>query len=269
MAQIIPISKALTLLVLSLILSPPSVTAEGGSPSASYAAALIVVPTLTLFLLAAYIAYCIRRFGSGCLGAATYGHRDAVVDAAEKWLPAVAVEALPSIQFSEITMRKLGHIELECAVCLIEFKDDDILSLLPDCCHVFHSDCIKPWLASHVTCPICRANLEKASNSTALDRISRAPLNPPDHHPTVEIEGSPISTTNPVCTRGDVRSHSAGELVVHVAENTTRTMPEETCPKSNYRESNSKSNRWNCFSTAPLLDGIVDNSIFIPIVPID
>ncbi|KAJ8426637.1 hypothetical protein Cgig2_029821 [Carnegiea gigantea] len=234
MAQIIPMTKELTLLVLSLILSPPFVNAEGGSPSASCAAALIVVPTLMLFLLAAYI----RRFGSGCLGAATYGHRDAVVDAAEKWLPAVAVEALPSIQLSEITMRKLGHIELECAVCLIEFKDDDILSLLPDCCHVFHSDCIKPWLASHVTCPVCRANLEKvsgATKSTVLDRISRTLLNPSDHHPTVEIEGSSIPTTSPVCTRGNVRSHSTGELVVHVAEDTTRAMPKETCPKRTMR----------------------------------
>lgn len=48
---------------------------------------------------------------------------------------------------------------LECAVCLSEFDDDETLRLLPKCSHVFHPDCIDTWLASHVTCPVCRANL--------------------------------------------------------------------------------------------------------------
>ena len=188
MAETIPMTKELLLLVLSLILSPPFVTAEGGSTSTSCAAALIVVSTLMLLLIAAYVAYYIIRYGNGCLGAATDGNRDPVVSAADKRLRAVAVEALPSIQFSVIKMLKLGEVELECAVCLIEFKDHEILNLLPDCCHVFHSDCIKPWLASHVTCPVCRASLDKvsgAAKSTVLDRISRAVPKSSDRHSDV------------------------------------------------------------------------------------
>jgi hypothetical protein len=45
---------------------------------------------------------------------------------------------------------------LECAVCLCQFEDNDILRLLPKCQHAFHVDCVDLWLASHSTCPLCR-----------------------------------------------------------------------------------------------------------------
>ncbi|XP_044432476.1 E3 ubiquitin-protein ligase ATL6-like [Triticum aestivum] len=48
---------------------------------------------------------------------------------------------------------------LECAVCLLEFGDDDSLRLLPACPHAFHPECIGLWLAKHVTCPLCRASV--------------------------------------------------------------------------------------------------------------
>ncbi|KAJ0097779.1 hypothetical protein Patl1_28272 [Pistacia atlantica] len=44
-------------------------------------------------------------------------------------------------------------------MCLSEFEDDETLRLIPKCDHVFHPDCIDLWLGSHVTCPVCRANL--------------------------------------------------------------------------------------------------------------
>lgn len=40
-----------------------------------------------------------------------------------------------------------------------EFEDEQTLRLIPKCNHVFHLECIGAWLDSHVTCPVCRANL--------------------------------------------------------------------------------------------------------------
>ena len=71
---------------------------------------------------------------------------------------------------------KIGKGALECAVCLNEFEDDERLRLIPKCDHVFHPECIDAWLASHTTCPVCRANLvpepgETVSRLAELDRL--------------------------------------------------------------------------------------------------
>ena len=42
-----------------------------------------------------------------------------------------------------------------CAVCQEDFKCKDIAKELK-CKHMFHKDCIEPWLNMHRTCPYCR-----------------------------------------------------------------------------------------------------------------
>ena len=49
---------------------------------------------------------------------------------------------------------------VECAVCLSALEDEEAVRLLPNCKHTFHVGCIDTWLASHSTCPICRAKAE-------------------------------------------------------------------------------------------------------------
>ncbi|MCO5612041.1 hypothetical protein L7F22_066303 [Adiantum nelumboides] len=48
----------------------------------------------------------------------------------------------------------------ECAVCLIEFQEDDACRLLPKCNHSFHTECIDKWFLSNTTCPMCRMHTE-------------------------------------------------------------------------------------------------------------
>ncbi|KAG6765072.1 hypothetical protein POTOM_029086 [Populus tomentosa] len=43
-----------------------------------------------------------------------------------------------------------------CSICLQDYKDSDLLRLLPECGHLFHAQCIDLWLKLHPTCPICR-----------------------------------------------------------------------------------------------------------------
>ncbi|XP_047307072.1 probable E3 ubiquitin-protein ligase RHA4A [Impatiens glandulifera] len=43
-----------------------------------------------------------------------------------------------------------------CCVCLGEFELEDVLQQIPACRHVFHADCIRLWLISNTTCPLCR-----------------------------------------------------------------------------------------------------------------
>ncbi|XP_030455750.2 E3 ubiquitin-protein ligase ATL31-like [Syzygium oleosum] len=68
------------------------------------------------------------------------------------------VDSFPVLAYVAVRDHKLGKGALECAVCLTEFDGFDRLKILPKCEHVFHPECIDAWLASHVTCPVCRAN---------------------------------------------------------------------------------------------------------------
>ncbi|XP_057788343.1 RING-H2 finger protein ATL65 [Salvia miltiorrhiza] len=53
--------------------------------------------------------------------------------------------------------RKSGFYD--CAVCLLEFEENDYVRTLPVCSHAFHVDCIDIWLRSHANCPLCRAGI--------------------------------------------------------------------------------------------------------------
>ncbi|XP_027359221.1 RING-H2 finger protein ATL8-like [Abrus precatorius] len=78
------------------------------------------------------------------------------------------LNTFPTFFYSNIKDLKKGKEALECAVCLTDFKEKDTLRLLPKCNHVFHPQCIDSWLASHVTCPVCRANLNQDSCHVAI-----------------------------------------------------------------------------------------------------
>lgn len=65
------------------------------------------------------------------------------------------IETLPIFYYKDIIM---GLKEpFDCAVCLCEFSDSDVLRLLPLCGHAFHIHCIDTWLLSNSTCPLCRS----------------------------------------------------------------------------------------------------------------
>ncbi|CAI0447907.1 unnamed protein product [Linum tenue] len=74
-------------------------------------------------------------------------------------LDAEIIDSFPTFLFSSVKGLKIGKGGVECAVCICEFEDHEMLRLIPKCSHVFHPKCIDAWLASHVTCPVCRANL--------------------------------------------------------------------------------------------------------------
>jgi hypothetical protein len=43
-----------------------------------------------------------------------------------------------------------------CSICLEDFHNGDVLRELPQCHHLFHTDCLIPWLTeNHKRCPMC------------------------------------------------------------------------------------------------------------------
>ncbi|KAG8083722.1 hypothetical protein GUJ93_ZPchr0016g2511 [Zizania palustris] len=45
-----------------------------------------------------------------------------------------------------------------CPVCLENYRDSDVLRVLPDCGHLFHRDCVDQWLRQHPTFLVCRTS---------------------------------------------------------------------------------------------------------------
>uniref|UniRef100_A0A0A9CRI2 RING-type E3 ubiquitin transferase n=1 Tax=Arundo donax TaxID=35708 RepID=A0A0A9CRI2_ARUDO len=60
--------------------------------------------------------------------------------------------------------RILLREDAECCICLSSYEDEAELSALP-CNHHFHWTCITKWLRMHATCPLCKYNILKGSDS--------------------------------------------------------------------------------------------------------
>ncbi|KAF9929791.1 hypothetical protein FBU30_001227 [Linnemannia zychae] len=70
---------------------------------------------------------------------------------------ALSEEAINSLPYHTLTSEELDA-KTECSVCKDEFESKDICIQLK-CKHIFHEDCIKPWLKTSATCPTCRFSL--------------------------------------------------------------------------------------------------------------
>uniref|UniRef100_A0A251V2X0 Putative RING/U-box superfamily protein n=1 Tax=Helianthus annuus TaxID=4232 RepID=A0A251V2X0_HELAN len=58
-----------------------------------------------------------------------------------------------------------------CAICLCEYKEAEMLRMLPDCKHYFHLTCVDAWLKLNATCPVCRNSPLPTPLSTPLAEV--------------------------------------------------------------------------------------------------
>ncbi|XP_030521151.1 probable E3 ubiquitin-protein ligase RHC1A isoform X2 [Rhodamnia argentea] len=65
--------------------------------------------------------------------------------------PQSAIAALPTIKITQTHLRA----DSECPVCKEEFELQAEAKMMP-CHHIYHPDCIVPWLVQHNSCPVCR-----------------------------------------------------------------------------------------------------------------
>ncbi|RWW49496.1 hypothetical protein BHE74_00044323 [Ensete ventricosum] len=87
-----------------------------------------------------------------------------------------AIADLPAFAYQMATGGEDEGSVAECAVCLSAVEEGEMVRLLPTCNHLFHAGCIDMWLASHVTCPVCRAMVEPPA---AVDVCETSAPQPP------------------------------------------------------------------------------------------
>nr|KYP60087.1 RING finger protein 126 family [Cajanus cajan] len=61
---------------------------------------------------------------------------------------------MPTIKITQRHLRSDSH----CPVCKDKFELGSEARQMP-CNHLYHSDCIVPWLVQHNSCPVCRQEL--------------------------------------------------------------------------------------------------------------
>lgn len=141
---------------------PPSTGEYPNYAKFSPSLAIIIVVLIAALFLMGFFSIYIRHCSDSSAAAGSIRRALSLRSrraAAARGLDASVLETFPILPYSEVKDHQIGKGVLECAVCLNEFEESETLRLIPKCDHVFHPECIDAWLESHVTCPVCRANL--------------------------------------------------------------------------------------------------------------
>ena len=62
-------------------------------------------------------------------------------------------------QYKHIQKYDDSRKETNCAICLEDFKNTDIIKAFCACKHIFHKKCLLNWLKDHDICPLCKHDL--------------------------------------------------------------------------------------------------------------
>ncbi|KAG2284890.1 hypothetical protein Bca4012_034645 [Brassica carinata] len=61
-----------------------------------------------------------------------------------------------------------GGGDTSCSICLCEYKEAEMLRMMPECKHYFHLCCLDAWLKLNGSCPVCRNSPLPTPTSTPL-----------------------------------------------------------------------------------------------------
>ena len=87
--------------------------------------------------------------------------------------------------------KDLGSNDSVCSICLCDYKDGEMMRMMPDCKHFFHLVCVDAWLRLHASCPVCRNSPLPTPLSTPLSEL--VPLS---HYPANRRRGDAFTSSS-------------------------------------------------------------------------
>ncbi|KAL6899510.1 hypothetical protein ACP4OV_006168 [Aristida adscensionis] len=111
-----------------------------------------------------------------------------VIGHARSGLDPFVVAAFPTMKYSCEDFH--SEDDAQCSICLGEYKEKEILRIMPTCRHNFHLECIDVWLQKQTTCPICRVSLKDLPGAKAAASPLRS-LAQPLGRPESSVNRSP------------------------------------------------------------------------------
>ncbi|KAL1548438.1 RING-type E3 ubiquitin transferase [Salvia divinorum] len=122
-------------------------------------------------------------------------YADSVLPSADRGLELAVLNSLPVFLHHPAASEKEVPPP-ECAVCLSEFEEKEIVRLLPKCSHSFHIECIDMWFRSHSTCPLCRSPVEKVVGRAAAEPLESSNLSEPGSSTCQHVGGETTSSSS-------------------------------------------------------------------------
>lgn len=92
-------------------------------------------------------------------------------------LDQAVINSYPKFPFSG-GAKDRPNADAVCSICLCDYKDGEMLRMLPDCRHYFHLLCVDGWLRLNASCPICRTSPLPTPISTPLAEVVPLSLYP-------------------------------------------------------------------------------------------
>ncbi|XP_021296689.1 RING-H2 finger protein ATL70-like isoform X1 [Herrania umbratica] len=131
---------------------------------------------IALLFMIALSAYFCNRANQSTNPSSPHGTTSTDQDsvAREQGLDEETLSSYPELLYSQAKLHKPDSVSStsSCSICLGEYKDTDMLRLLPACGHVFHLKCVDSWLRLHPTCPICRNSPAPTPLATPLAEVT-------------------------------------------------------------------------------------------------
>ncbi|KAG2600510.1 RING-H2 finger protein ATL67-like [Panicum virgatum] len=79
-------------------------------------------------------------------------------------LDQAAIASYPKVPFSG----RAAEPDAMCSICLSEYRDGEMLRVMPECRHRFHVACLDAWLRRSGSCPVCRSSPIPTPTATPL-----------------------------------------------------------------------------------------------------
>ncbi|NWS47507.1 RN128 ligase, partial [Probosciger aterrimus] len=141
----------------------------------------------------------------------------------QRQLKAKAKKAIEQLQLRTLKQgdKETGPDGDSCVVCIELYKPNEVVRILT-CNHLFHKNCIDPWLLEHRTCPMCKCDILKVLGvEEAVEEVESVQV-------TVSSESSNVSTANEEDNRSETAS--SGYASVQGADG---SVLEEQAPSEN------------------------------------
>ncbi len=142
--------------------------------------------------------------------------------------PGITENELNRLKITRFKSTMVEKEDASCSICLADYNEGDSVVGLP-CGHLFHKDCIGPWIETKHRCPLCRQPIntgeDKRSPQTTRRAASRQVSSSPQGIELARLGSEPNSqlsarnssraatsrSTTPVVTplAADSKSHSA------------------------------------------------------------